>query len=190
MAIINSTSWGSQEYSLYFYGVIRGLRPDICVELGTYEGFSAYWIASGLMCNAKGRLHCYDLWEDYPFTHCEMKVAKENLKNLPVNLFKMDTKDVHLLYKDNTVDFLMIDISNDGDIYKEYLRNWYPKLTKRSIVLAEGGIPERDEVEWMKKYNKSPIAKTLRQDPFILSHYDYAISETFPGVTMFTKKAF
>ncbi len=188
--VIGSNSWSSHEYTLFFYGVIRGLRPDICVELGTFEGFSAYWIASGLFCNGKGTLDCYDLWEDYPYNHASMATAENNLANLPVKLTKMDAAAVHHLYKDKSVDFLMVDLSNDGKTYMEYLVNWYPKLSDRAIVLMEGGTPERDKVDWMCRYDKVPIGKVLRQHQFILAHYNYAITETFPGITMLTKKEF
>jgi predicted O-methyltransferase YrrM len=195
---INSTSWGAGEYTLYFFGITLALRPKIAVELGVYEGFTSYWIASALMANSisnskfAGHLYSYDLWEEYPYRHVPMQKAKDNLKHLSqyITLIQKDASKVHEEYADNSVDLLVIDLSNDGTTYSEYLFNWYPKLTEKAIVLMEGGSPKRDEVDWMRKYDKEPILKTLRQHPFLLSHYNYAISETYPGLTTLVKKEF
>ena len=187
--VIGTTSWKGYEYSLFFYGLIRGLRPKIAVELGVYEGYASYWIAAGLLCNQDGaRLDSYDLWEDYPYNHCKMEIAEKNLENLPVNLIKRDAKDVHTLYKDKSVDFLMVDLSNDGDTYITYLYNWFPKLSNKAIVLMEGGHPARDYVPWMVDYKKKPILEALKTNEFILSHYNIAITESFPACSIFTVK--
>ncbi len=184
--VIGTTSWKGYEYSLFFYGLIRGLRPRIAVELGVYEGYASYWIGAGLMCNQFGKLYSYDLWEDYPYTHCKMEVAEKNLANLPVKLIKCDAKDVHKKYGDKEVDFLMVDLSNDGDTYIQYLYNWYTKLSDKAIVLFEGGHPARDAVPWMEK--RKPILEALKTNEFILSHYNFAITESFPACTILTKK--
>ena len=50
-----------------------------------------------------------------------------------------------------------VDVSNDGDVILQLYNNIKKYLDKGSILLFEGGSQERDEVHWMKKYNKTPI---------------------------------
>jgi predicted O-methyltransferase YrrM len=42
--------------------LVRWLRPKVVVEVGTYYGYSACWLARGLQENGEGRLHCIDDW--------------------------------------------------------------------------------------------------------------------------------
>lgn len=184
---IDTSSWVKGGYNFFFYGLVRGLRPEVCVELGTYAGYSAYWMGLALKHNGSGKLDCYDLWGKYLYNHVDKKVAEENLKGLPVNLHQGETSIVYAHHKPNSVNLLVIDISNDGFIYKKYLYDWYDKLALGAIVLMEGGIKERDRVGWMIKYKKEPIQEALK-DKFIVKHYNFYTLLTFPGLTIFTRK--
>jgi predicted O-methyltransferase YrrM len=42
--------------------LVRWLRPKVVVEVGTYFGYSATWLARGLQENGEGRLYCIDDW--------------------------------------------------------------------------------------------------------------------------------
>ena len=42
------------------YALIRSLKPEICVEVGTYRGYAACYMGQALKENAKGRLYCID----------------------------------------------------------------------------------------------------------------------------------
>lgn len=189
---IGSTSWGSGEFTLAFFCTVFAKVPHTVVELGTYEGFATYWMGSALKCRGFGKLYSYDLWDEYPYTHCEKSIAERNLVGLKdfVELRKKDAWKAHEDFEDNSVDVLYVDISNDGNTYKEFLFNWYPKLKQDAIVLFEGGTIARDNVEWMIKYNKKSIVETLRTDSWILSHFNFGTMGSFPGLTIFTKKEF
>ena len=76
------SSYEKNNYGELFYALMRIYQPKIVVELGTKAGFSAYHIARGLKDNEKGRLYCYDLWENYKFNSVPKSVAEENLKEL------------------------------------------------------------------------------------------------------------
>lgn len=183
---IESSSW-DRMYGFFFYGLVRGLKPDRCVELGTYAGFSAYWISLALKHNAFGQLDCYDLWGKYPYNHVEMEVAQKNLEGLPVNLHQEDASLVYAHYKPLMVDLLMVDLSNDGFTYRKILDDWYSKLSPGAIVLMEGGTEERDKVSWMIEYKKEPIKKVLKDD-LITERYNFITLTPFPGLTIFTKR--
>ena len=81
--------------------------------------------------------------------------------------------------KKEEYDLIHIDISNDGDIYKFAIEN-YLNLAKKALLL-EGGSEDRDKVEWMIKYNKTPINKYLKK---ISSDLDFKIIEKFPSMTI------
>lgn len=183
---IRTTSWDKHDYSLLFYGLVRGQRPSICVELGTYAGYSAFQIGSALKHNGFGVLDCYDLWEKYPFNKVPMSVARDNLKNLPVNLHQEDALEAHKHYDFMSIDLLNVDISNDGDTYLKVLVDWYKKLSPLAYVLLEGGSPERDKVEWMVKYNKKPIVSALNNYQ-ITRRYEVNVLPYFPGLSILKK---
>lgn len=42
------------------YGLVRSMKPKVIVEVGTYRGFSASWMAQALKENCGGRLYCID----------------------------------------------------------------------------------------------------------------------------------
>ena len=42
------------------HGLIRSMKPDVCVEVGTYLGFGAAWMAQALKLNGNGHLYCID----------------------------------------------------------------------------------------------------------------------------------
>lgn len=42
------------------YGLIRSMKPEIVVEVGTYRGFSGSWMAQALKENGTGHLYCID----------------------------------------------------------------------------------------------------------------------------------
>lgn len=183
---IKTNSWHGL-YDFFFYGLVRGLRPQRCVELGTYAGYDAYWMGLALKHNGSGQLDCYDLWEDYPYNHVKKKEAEINLTGLPIKLFQEEASTVYAHYIPKTVDLLMIDLSNDGLTYKTYLKDWYDKLADNGIILMEGGTEERDKIDWMIKYKKYPIREALK-DKFISTHYNFYILAPFPGLTIFTRK--
>lgn len=184
---IHTSSWKHHEYDLLFYGLVTGLRPKVCVELGTLAGYSAYCIATALKDLGQGHLDCYDLWEGYKFNHVPMATAKKNLEGLPVSLNRQDCETVFAHYTTGSVDLLLVDISNDGFVYEKMLSDWYSKLSDKAIVIMEGGCEARDEVEWMKKFKKKPIRKAL-SDGFIKEHYDFVVFPFFPGITILRKK--
>ena len=53
------------------------------------------------------------------------------------------------------------------------------KLNKNGLMILEGGSEERDEVEWMKKYNKRNIK------PYLESlNLEWKTIGNFPSITL------
>ena len=110
-----------------------------------------------------------------------MSVAEENLKefvNSGTAVLKL--RDIIGIDKDyDSVDILHIDLGNHGKILEQIIPYWLPKV--KSLVILEGGSEERDNVEWMKKYNKQPIRNWLAKNQ---DKFKYIILKNFPSLTL------
>ena len=180
------SSYEKNNYGDFFYALIRLYRPEIVVELGTKAGFSAYHIAGGLDANGKGHLYCYDLWENYEFNSVPKAVAQENLKDYRhiIKLTLRNAIGVDKLYK--SIDILHIDLGNDGGILENVLPYWIDKVSQ--FIIIEGGSVERDQMEWMIKYKKVPIAKWLEDFKSRRGDIEYFTILPFPSITIIRKR--
>ena len=73
-------------------------------------------------------------------------------------------------------DMLYFDISNTGDTVDAVYASVKDRIKKGAIVLFEGGSKERDQVEWISKYNKRPIGEA--KAPYTV------IDSSFPSLSM------
>jgi predicted O-methyltransferase YrrM len=170
------SSYEENNYGELFHSIVRINNPEIIVELGTKAGYSAFHMANAIRENAFGSIDCYDLWEQYPFNSCSLKSAMENLKDHAeiISFFQGDVRGTQEKY--DSVDLLHIDLGNHAGLLEEILPPWIPKA---KMIILEGGSIERDNVEWMRKYNKKPIHEWLINQPF-----DYFTFDPFPSVTL------
>jgi tRNA A58 N-methylase Trm61 len=127
----------------------------------------------------QGQLICYDLWEDYKYKHSTINQTIQNVNKYGVSQYvkfvKMDFND--WILNPESFDLMHLDISNTGDT----ILNTYKALQEGSIVIFEGGSEERDNIEWMKKYNALPINS-------VKSIINYQLlNNNFPSLSMFKK---
>jgi len=191
------SSYIENGYDEVLKSYVLNWRPTTLVELGVLDGFSTLAIAEAVkemnfLYQMTSKLDAYDLFEDYSFKHGSKeeveKLATEKGLNDYVNVLKGDAYKVHELYPDDSVQFLHVDISNDGDVLRNILTIWEPKLIQRAIVLFEGGSDERDNIEWMVKYNKPSIKKEMETNKFINDNYIYGTYWAYPSLTVFLKR--
>lgn len=185
------SSYIENNYAEVFEAIIKAFQPINCVELGVLDGYSTIAIAQALQKNGRGELKSYDLFEDYEFKHgdkieVEAILKKHSIAN--VSMYQEDAARVHLLYNSDSVDFLHVDLSNTGDTVEHIMRDWDPKMVRGGIICFEGGTEERDQVEWMIKYNARPIKPTIEANEIVLRNYIYGTYLKFPGLTMLLKK--
>lgn len=157
------SSYEENNYGELFYALIRIYQPEKVVELGTRAGYSAYHIARGLKDNGIGKLHCYDLFENY-VEHLGSSVisksaTEENLKEFKdiISLTLCDAVGIDKKYK--TVDILHVDLDNDGEILEKIVPAWIDKV--RQLIIIEGGSIERDQLAATTNYKKLPVTKWL-----------------------------
>ncbi|MCG8604177.1 hypothetical protein MJD09_04145, partial [bacterium] len=91
--------------------------------------------------------------------------------------------EVSSKYQDKTIDLLHVDISNDGDILQRCLEIWHPKLKVQSTLILEGGSKERDVIDWMQKFSKTPI-QSFVQSEWFTEHYQAVVMQPFPSLTL------
>ena len=191
------SSYIKNNYGAIFERLVYAFLPSVCVELGVLDGYSTFHIAKGILrahrCrDHRSHLHAYDLWDDYEFKHgnksdVESLLVTHELDQY-VHLYKENAYKVSDLFCDKSVCFLHIDISNDGDVLKRMVELWHPKLTFGGIIAFEGGSEERDNVDWMKKYEKRSIKDELHRSEFIRKHFRYGTYLSFPSLTILMKQ--
>ena len=95
------------------YGIVRAMKPEVVVEVGTYRGYTACFLAKALQENKKGHLYCIDNFslhehvEKYgdPKQHLIDNFTKAGVLDV-VTLLEGNSDEVHLPYK---VDFGYVD---------------------------------------------------------------------------------
>lgn len=182
------SSYKQNNYGEVFYELVIKLRPKLIVELGILDGYSTVHLAEGLKNNKCGRIDAYDLFEDYPFKHSNYSEIVEKYKEIEcLKIFKADAFTVHDRYENDSVDILHVDLSNDGSTIRKIMQLWNDKITEEGIIIFEGGSYERDQVDWMKLYNKEPIRDELLNNFIVRSNYTYETYTAFPSLTVLTK---
>ncbi|HDZ77129.1 MAG TPA: class I SAM-dependent methyltransferase [Candidatus Omnitrophica bacterium] len=191
------SSYIENNYGEVFETLIKCFRYPLAVELGVLDGYSTIHIAKALHINklrwnVHGRLDSYDLWEDYPYRHGTMQDVQKEIEKAGVsdfiNLYKGDAFKVADIYQDRSIHFLHVDISNTGDVLKRIMEVWDKKIYQGGMIVIEGGSEERDNVEWMIKYNKVPIKPELESNLIIKKNYVYGTYNAFPSLTVIYKK--
>lgn len=190
------SSYKDNDFGTVLYNMVTVYPPAVAVELGVLEGYSTYHIARGLRKNhevhaANVKLDAYDLFENYPHRHSTEDVVKKNLKDGLsdwVNLEMIDAYKVHDKYEDGSVYFLHVDLSNTGMVLRRIIQLWDRKMVIGGMICFEGGSEERDNVEWMKKYNAAPIRDEVENNPTIQRRYVYCTYLKYPSMTVFLKK--
>lgn len=185
------------DYGRRFFALVEAFRPAVCVECGILDGYSCLSIAQGIKHNhlinqVKGHLDTYDLFEAYPWKHGEKVVVEQRLKDAEVSDYvtvkKGDAFEVWQNYADGGVHFLHVDISNTGEILRRTLELWDPKIRVGGVIAFEGGTEERDQVEWMAKYQKESIFLILHSNSILRAKYVYGTYRYFPGLIVMLKK--
>ncbi|KAA6214839.1 class I SAM-dependent methyltransferase [Streptomyces albofaciens JCM 4342] len=103
------------------YLLLRDLRPDVVVEIGTFYGWSTMWILSALRDNEAGHLHSFDIVDNV-------------VRNVPAELSegrwtftKGDVRE-HLGKVPADVDYLFIDADHGARFAHWYIDNLFPAV--------------------------------------------------------------
>jgi len=173
-----------------------GYKPSLIVECGVLDGYSLYHFAKATKLNSKaeyfnGHVIAYDLFEKFEYNHGSAvdvyNMLRANEVDEYVTILQGDAFEVHSQYAEGEIDLLHMDIANDGNTFLKTVELWGNKISKGGRIVLEGGGAERDEVEWMKKYNKKPIRSVL---PIIAARkkWDVKVIKDWPSITVLTRR--
>ena len=156
------------------------INPKKIVEFGILDGYSlTHFIHQS---KSSCQIEAFDIFDDFNGNHANFNQIMTKFSKFPnVNIQKGDFyKMVHLV-PNKSIDILHVDIANNGDTYEFVFKDYLKKMRKGGIILLEGGSNERDEVYWMKKYNKRSICE-------VLEHYNEKLNihtiQSFPSMTI------
>lgn len=178
------SSYRDHGYGAFFYALVRCLRPLRCLELGVLQGFSLIAAARALRDNGAGRIDGFDLFEDYPYTHEPYAAVVERIRSAGLQ----DWAGVRRAEADSvvdsvgTVDYLHVDLSNDGDRFRQVFDRWSDKV--KQVIVLEGGSDARDEVDWMVRYRRPPIAGAVDELRRSRAGWTIAVLEPYPSLTV------
>ena len=159
-------------------------NPKKIVEIGILDGYSLKSMAHHVAKDTE--IEAYDIFDEFNGNSAnenKLNSIFETYNNVNIKYgnfyFLADTFDI------DSIDILHIDIANNGQVYEYVLNNYTDKLKKNGIIILEGGSVERDDIDWMNKYNKPKIRPVL--DKF-KSKYNILTMGDIPSITLVTKK--
>ncbi len=189
-------------YILHNYGnliqsLMKVTQPKCCVEVGVFEGFSAIVMGHTLKVlsqDEKGngrQLFAYDLFELYPYTNAKYTDVKQRIKRFGLSDF-IELRQRGLFeaendFGQNSIDFMHVDVSNTGETIKNVIDSWDKKIRPGGILLFEGGSPLRDEVSWMKRYNKDKISSEINSNITLKTKYTSLVLHPYPSMVICCK---
>jgi predicted O-methyltransferase YrrM len=177
------SSYTKHNFDLVFKTICAITNPKKIVEFGILDGYSlkAFIDSSKSDCI----IEAYDLFDEFPYNAADWDVINEKYSSDNVHICKADFYKGVELFSDNSIDIMHIDIANDGDVYEFAIENYMKKISDGGVMVFEGGSTERDEYDWMDKYNKrkiSPYVETIK------NKYEVTVIENFPSLTIIKKK--
>lgn len=178
MIIMNSSYKNTLDYSDIFKTICFLKKPKEIVEIGILDGFSLKAIAD--VCPTSN-IKAFDIFEDFNGNASNRNIIEkfQNYSNIEINYGNF--YELYKVLPDQSIDLLHIDIANDGQIYEIVFENYISKLRQNGIILLEGGSEERDNIYWMKKYNKNPIQLVIEK---YKNKYEIYTLEKFPSLTI------
>jgi predicted O-methyltransferase YrrM len=172
------------DFSNIFETILFLQNPKKIIEFGILDGFSLKCFASNVSDDCI--LDAYDLFEDFNGNHSNYNKLTELFKKYNnVNIQKGDFYKLYDNIENNSIDIIHIDIANTGYTYEFAFTNYINKLTKDGIMILEGGSEERDNIDWMIKYNKLKIRNVIEKYNNIYNIYTLP---NFPSLTIVKKK--
>jgi predicted O-methyltransferase YrrM len=163
-----------------FQTIIKMKNPKRIVEFGILDGFSLDVFAkySSNDCVIEG----YDIFEEFNGNKpCKKSLHEKFSKYDNVTIDYGNFYNCIDKFDDNSIDIIHIDIANTGDVYEFAIENYVKKIKKDGLMILEGGSKDRDNVEWMTKYNKSPIVPIIEK---YKSKYNIFTIDKHPSMTM------
>lgn len=180
------SSYHPEKFSKVFKALCFVTNPKRIVEFGVLDGYSLDCFLDSTSEDCL--IEAYDLFEDFPYNAADFGKISERYSNISPNRLKIKKADIFQslsFLPKYQIDLIHVDIANNGETYQFCIDNILPILKPGGILLMEGGSEERDNCEWMVKYNKPKIREVLEKYSDSL---EIKIFSEFPSLTMIKTK--
>lgn len=172
------SSYSENDLGKTLYDLVIEHKPKKIVEFGILSGYSTVVMAMALDEIGEGHIYANDLFEDYEFKHSTVEETQDNIDRYGLTKYVTLSKKnfEEWLKQPEDFDLLHVDVSNKGDTLEHLYRAVKGQVARGAVVVFEGGSEERDNVEWMMKYD----CKKLRDAavPFKV------VDERFPSLSV------
>ena len=121
-----------QDQGRFMSMLVSLIGARVVVEVGTFTGMSALWLARGLPDG--GRLLCFDITDKYLATAREAWAAAGVDDRIDMRIGPA-ADGLAALPAEPHVDLAFIDADKTG--YQEYLELLLPRLTERGVILVD-----------------------------------------------------
>lgn len=172
-------------YQDLFKTICQIHKPKRIIEFGILDGFSLKIFADNTKKDTI--IEAYDIFKKFNGNSASKTIINK-FSSYP-NL-KIKEGDFYTKYKSfelNSIDLLHIDIANNGYVYQFTINHYLPLISKNGLIILEGGSKERDNVEWMIKYNKPSIVNIIEKIKINNPELNINVIGKYPSVTIITK---
>lgn len=170
------------DYGDIFQLLVWLYNPQKIVEFGILDGFSLENLAK--YSSPSCQIEAYDIFDGFNGNHANYQSIADKFGEFSnIKIKKGNFFESYQSFQEDSIDLIHIDIANDGSTYKFAFENYWSKLKKGGLLIMEGGSKDRDNIDWMQKYQKIPIQDVLKKCP----HKLFTL-EKFPSLSIFHKE--
>lgn len=150
---------GFGEFAVITYALVRSMRPQVVVEVGSAYGKSTCFIAAALQRNGKGKLYSIDphsatKWNDGNASDDTFKIVQQRLRELrlakfvePMRMFSSQA----IQSWDKPIDLVLLDGSHTYEDVKNDALGFLPHVKPGGLVLFHDTMWEhRRDSKWYR----------------------------------------
>lgn len=180
------SSYHQEKFSKVFKALCFSMSPKRIVEFGVLDGYSLDCFLDSV--SEECLIEAYDLFEDFPYNASNFGSISEKYSHIHSDRLKIRKADIFdslEFLPSGEIDIIHVDVANNGETYQFCIENFLPLLKSGGILIMEGGSEERDNCEWMVKYNKPKIREVLSK---YSDKLDIKVFSEFPSITLIKNK--
>lgn len=163
------------------YDLVFEKKPKTIIEFGALYGYSTIAMAMALRDLGQGKVVSYDIWDKYAYKHTTLSTAATNVAQYGLSDF-VEFRDCDfwkwLGGDKEQFDMLHLDISNDGDTIQQASSSLRSQIENGALLVFEGGSVQRDQEEWMVKFNKTPFNSVKQATQYVV------LNENWPSISI------